>query len=166
MSDNSGLSAGYTKADIITSAFNEIGYADYLFDITPDQLFRVARQLEGMMGNWSAIDINVGWPFQIAPFEVDINQQSNLSAPAIQAVYLNLAVAIAPSFGKTLTQQAIVNAKRAYDALLVNLAFVPSKQFPNTLLAGAGNRNLGGAGLPSAFNNQNSTTKSTEIFGD
>ena len=150
--------------DLITSAFNEIGYADYLFDITPDQLFRVARQLDAMMGSWAASGIDVGYCYQQSPFQIDVNQLSNLPAAAVRAVYLALSLEVAPSFGKTLTQQAIVNANRAYNAMLVALAVIPSKQFNNTMLAGAGNRNFSGAGVQGVFNNPNSGYDPSELF--
>jgi hypothetical protein len=159
MSDNSGLNSGWTKLNIITAAFNELGFANYLYDIDPAQLNRVLLQLDGLMGTWAAMGINIGYPLPTSPSGSDINQFSNLPAPAVEAVYMNLAKRIAPSFGKTLAPDAIVNARDSFTAMLLNLSVIPDKQYPGTLQAGAGNKPFN-----RVFNSGNDSTTPTEII--
>ena len=159
MSDNSGLNSGWTKLDIITAAFNEIGFANYLYDIDPAQLSRVLLQLDGLMGTWAAMGVNIGYPLPTGQIGSDINQLSNLPAAAVEAAYMNLAKRIAPSFGKTLTPDSISNARESFTAMLLNLSVIPDKQYPGTLLTGAGNKPLS-----RVFNSGNDSTTPTEIL--
>jgi hypothetical protein len=45
---------GYTKRQFVTSAFEEIGLADYVFDLQPEQLEGALRRLDSMMAEWNA----------------------------------------------------------------------------------------------------------------
>ena len=132
--------SGYSKLDIVNAAFNEIGFADYVFDLDPAQLNRVLIQLDAMMMSWKSQGINVGYYQTYTPGESDINADSGLPSTAIEACYLGLAKRIAPSFGKTITQETKSNFNDAWRAMLTNLATDIIYARPGTLIAGAGNR--------------------------
>jgi hypothetical protein len=157
--NNDGLSAGYTKSDLIQAAFNEIGFGSYWFDIESTQLNNVLNQLDALMGSWAALGIDVGYPLPYNQNQSDINQETNLPLTARRAVVLNLAIEIAPSFGKTPLPGTIVNANRAYQALLLNITVIPDKLFPNTMLSGAGNKFFN-----RVFNTPNDISTPTEII--
>ena len=44
----------WTKREFITQAFEEIGLAAYVFDLTPEQLNSALRRLDAMVGGWAA----------------------------------------------------------------------------------------------------------------
>ena len=130
----------WTKRDLVIQAFEEIGYASYIYDAMPEQLDSVLRTLDAMMGAWNAIGIRVGYPISSSPSDSDIDQITDVTDSAIEAIYTNLAIRIGPRFGKSIPQETRQIAKQGYDALLVKLSMPEPMQFPNTLPVGAGNK--------------------------
>jgi len=130
----------WTKRDLVIQAFEEIGYASYIYDAMPEQLDSVCRTLDAMMATWNSKGIKLGYPISPNPSSIDINQDSNLTDSAVEAAYTNLAIRIGPRFGKSIPQETIRIAKESYDALLVKLSMPSPMQFPNTTPAGAGNK--------------------------
>jgi hypothetical protein len=129
-----------SKRQFVEQAFVEIGLAGYIFDITPEELNTALRQLDSMMAAWNAKGIRLGWPIPADPLNADLDDETAVTDAANEAIYCGLAVRIAPSFGKTITQTTAFLAKQAYDQLLAIAAVPPEKQFPHTLPAGAGNK--------------------------
>lgn len=130
----------WTKRDFVIQAFEEIGYASYIYDAMPEQLDSVLRTLDAMMGSWNALGIRVGYPIPSSPSDSDINQITDVTDSAIEAIYTNLAIRIGPRFGKSISQETRQIAKAGYDALLTKLSMPTPMQFPNTVPAGAGNK--------------------------
>ena len=129
-----------TKRDYIEQAFTEIGLAGYIFDLTPEELNSALRQLDGMMAMWNGRGIRLGWPAPSSPQGSDLDDETNITDMANEAIYCNLAVRIAPSFGKAVMGMTPFLAKQGYD-LLLSLAAAPmERQFPSTMPAGAGNK--------------------------
>lgn len=131
---------GWTKRDFVVQAFEEIGYASYIYDAMPEQLESVLRALDAMMATWNAKGIRIGYPLPSSPNDSSLNEETNVPDAANEAVYLNLACRIGPRFGKTLQQESKQAAKDAYDALLIKLAMPIKMQYPQTLPSGAGNK--------------------------
>mgnify|MGYP003525752305 CR=1 FL=1 len=52
---------GWTKRQFVTQAFEEIGLAAYVFDLTPEQLQSALRRLDSMMASWNAKGIRLGY---------------------------------------------------------------------------------------------------------
>jgi hypothetical protein len=131
---------GWTKREFVVQAFEEIGYTSYIYDAMPEQLQSVLRRLDAMMATWNAKGIRIGYPLPSSPNNSDINEQTNVPDAANEAIYLNLAIRIAPMIGKTIQQETKQAAKAAYDALLIKTAHPLQMQYPGTLPAGAGNK--------------------------
>ena len=132
--------ASYTKLELINAAFDNMGLASYVFDISSDSQQAALRMLSSMMGTWAAQGINLGYPLYLDPTNDDINQDSNLPATAIEATYLNLAIRMSPSYGKTVSPEAKETARSAFNAMLTNIAPAIPVLADKTIL-GAGNRN-------------------------
>ena len=132
---------GWTKRDFVAKAFEELGLASYIYDIAPEQLESVLRRLDAMMATWNAKGIHVGYPIASSPDGSNLDDVTGVSDSCNEAIYLNLAIRIAPSFGKQIPQETKQAAKDSYDALMSKLAMPTEIQFPNTLPLGAGNRN-------------------------
>ena len=132
--------SGYSKLDLVNAAFNEIGFANYIYDIDPEQLNRVMMQMDAMLMNWKAQGINVGYYQTYTPGQSDINSDSGLPSTAIEACYLGLAKRIAPSFGKALSPDTIKNFGDAWRAMLANIARDIPYHAPGHIVSGAGNR--------------------------
>lgn len=131
---------GWTKRQYIEQAFVEIGMAGYVFDLTPEEMNTALRQLDSMVAAWNAKGIRLGWPMTSSPQNADLDELTEITDAANEAIYCGLAVRIAPTFGKTVGGQTQFFAKQAYDQLLSIAALPPEKQLPCTLPAGAGNK--------------------------
>lgn len=131
---------GWTKRQFITQAFEEVGLAAYVFDLTPDQLQSALRRLDSMMASWNAKGIRLGYPLPSNPDDSDLDQQTGVPDSANEAIYLNLGIRIAPGFGKTVSVDTKSNAKACYDTLLARAAFPMEQQLPGTMPLGAGNK--------------------------
>lgn len=131
---------GWTKRQFVTQAFEEIGLAAYVFDLTPEQLESALRRLDSMMAAWNAKGIRLGYPIPSSPQNSDLDDETNVPDSANEAIYLNLGVKLAPGFGKVAATETKASAKMAYDTLLSLAAMPPQQQFPGTMPAGAGNK--------------------------
>jgi hypothetical protein len=130
----------YTIRQFVQSAFEEIGYADYVFDLTPAQLQSAAVRLNSMLAGWNAKGVRLGATLWDNPADVDLDADSNIPDMANEAVIASLAVRIAPSYGKTVSPDTKAAAKDAYNTLLARAAMPPEMQLPGTMPAGAGNK--------------------------
>lgn len=132
---------GWTKRQFIEQAFDEIGLAPYTFDLTADQLQSALRKLDSMMAMWNAKGIRLGFPLPASPNNSDLDTDTLVPDSAIDAICLNLAMKIAPSFGKGISLETRSGAKAAYDAMLLRFSMPMEMQFVSTLPTGAGNKN-------------------------
>ena len=128
----------WTKRQIIEQAFEEIGLASYVFDLTADQLESALRRLDLMVASWQARNIQIGYPLPASPGNSNIDEEIQTSLNNNEALVLNLAVRIAPAYGKSLSPDTKATAKLVYDQLLIEAAMPYEQQFPRTLPIGAG----------------------------
>jgi hypothetical protein len=131
---------GYLKRQFVTAAFEEIGMADYVFDLQPEQLQGALRRLDAMMMEWNALGIRLGYPIAASPQNSDLDEEANTPDSAWEAVITNLAVRIAPGYGKTVSPDTKMIAKNAYNVLLQCATFPLEKQLPGTMPIGQGNK--------------------------
>lgn len=130
----------WTKRQFVNRAFEEIGYAEYAYDLQPEQLQAALRRLDAMMATWNSRTIRVGYPLPSSPEESDLDEETNVPDRAFEAIYLNLALRIAPSVGKTVSSDTKAFARQAYQELLKRAAAPEEMQLPGTLPAGQGNK--------------------------
>lgn len=129
---------GWTKRQLIIQAFESIGLASYVFDLSAEQLASALRQLNGMMAAWNAQGIRVGYAASSTPESDAQDDASGLPDSANEAVYQNLAIRLAATVGKTVSIELKVSAKKAYDTLLAKSAAPILQQMPSGMPAGAG----------------------------
>lgn len=130
----------WTKRQLAADALGEIGIADYEFDITPDEQAMVIRRLDTMMATWEARTVRVGYLFPATADGSDPDDDSGLPESACETVFLNLAIRIAPSFGKTVSAETKKSARDGWDLLLIAGAQPIPQQLPSTLPRGAGQK--------------------------
>lgn len=131
---------GWTKRQFVTQAFEEIGLAAYVFDLTPEQLESALRRLDTMLATWNAKGIRLGYPLPSSPHDSSLDEQTGVPDSANEAIYVNLAIRLAPSFGKTPSVDTKATAKATYDGLLSLAAMPMEMQMPSSLPVGAGNK--------------------------
>lgn len=130
----------WTKQQIIEQAFSEIGYGTYAYDLEPEQMAMALHRLDSMVAAWNVKGIAIGYPVHGTQATSDASEDSNLPVEAIEAVYTNLAVRLAPTVGKQLMPETRTNAAMLYRNLLQRTATPSQKQFPQTMPRGAGNK--------------------------
>lgn len=131
---------GYTKRQFVEGAFEEIGMANYVFDLQPEQLQSALRRLDAMMMEWNAQGIRLGYAIASSPQDSDLDTETNAPDSAWEAVITNLAVRIAPGYGKTVSPDTKMVAKNAFNTLLSRATFPLEKQLPETMPIGQGNK--------------------------
>lgn len=131
---------GYSKRQFVEAAFEEIGLASYSFDLQPQQLESALRRLDAMLADWNGKGIRLGYPLPASPQLSDLDEQTSVPDAANQAVITNLAVRLAPGYGKQVMPGTLAVAKSSYDTILSRATFPMEQQFPDTLPSGAGNK--------------------------
>jgi hypothetical protein len=131
----------YTKRQYVIAAFEEIGLASYVFDLTTTNCCRLVRRLDAMMAQWNAKGIRLGYPLPSNPDSTSLDADTEVPDAANEAIILNLGIRIAPGYGKSVSPDTKISAKAAYTTLLGWTAQpTPEKQFPRTLPTGAGQK--------------------------
>jgi hypothetical protein len=131
---------GWTKREYIDAAFTEIGLANYTFDMAPEQYTAALRRLDTMMAEWNARGIRIGYPLPLSPSQSDLDEQTGVPDGANEAIVTNLAIRIAPSYGKNVMPQTMTSARSAWNAIYARTAKSPQMQYSSALPAGAGNK--------------------------
>lgn len=131
---------GYSKRQFVAAAFEEIGLASYVFDLSPEQLQAALRRLDAMIADWNGKGIRLGYPLPGSPQDSDLDEPTLVPDSANQAILTNLAIRIAPSYGKVVMPETKAVAKDSYNTLLQRATMPPEKQLPATMPAGAGNK--------------------------
>ena len=131
---------GYSKRQFVAAAFEEIGLASYAFDLQPQQFESALRRMDAMMASWNALGIRLGYPLPSSPQFSDLDAQSEVPDSANEAIITNLAVKLAPSYGKQVMPDTKATAKETYNTLLSRAAVPMEQQLPSTMPSGAGNK--------------------------
>ena len=131
---------GWTKRQFVLQAFEEIGLAAYVYDLTPEQLNSALFKLDAMMGTWNGKGIRIGYPLPGSPNNSTLDTQTNVPDSANEAIYANLATRIAAGYGKTVSPETKATARAGYEVLLSRAALPREMQMPGTMPAGAGNK--------------------------
>ena len=110
----------WSKRDIISEAFAELGKGSYSFDVQPEEYQMALRRLDTMMATWGgAANIRIGY----AGGEGfgDLGVDATIPDWAVSAMYLNLAISLAPAYGKTVSPDTKTNAKLALQGVMNNV---------------------------------------------
>jgi hypothetical protein len=131
---------GYSKRQFVTAAFEELGLASYVFDLSSEQLESALRRLDVMMATWNGQGIRLSYPLPGSPENSDIDAESSVPDSANEAIITNLALRLASGIGKTVQPETKVAAKQAYNVLLSRAAHPLEMALPNTMPSGAGTK--------------------------
>lgn len=137
----------YSKRQIVEAAMAEIGLASYSFDLMPEQVEAALRRLDSMMAEWNARGLRLGYSVPDSPDLSDIDADSGLPDSAWEAAITNLAIRIAPSYGKSVNPATMTTARHAFNTLMARAAFPAEMKLP-AMPAGAGNKSIEDPFLP------------------
>ena len=114
----------YTKREVIQQAYAELGIASYEFDISPEEMQAGLRLLGLQMAEWNIHGIRIS--YQAGD---DIADQAGVPDWAVNALYLALAIRLAPSFGKTPSAETKAAKAAAYRTLMAKMV-IPQAVVP------------------------------------
>jgi hypothetical protein len=131
---------GYSKRQFIKAALAEIGLAEYAFDISPQQEEAALQRLDSMMAEWNAMGIRIGYPLPSSPDYSNVEAETGVPDSAYEAISTNLALKLAPQYGRQVMAATARSAAQSLNTLHVRFMKLPKMRYaPNTPL-GAGNR--------------------------
>ena len=137
--------AQWSKRDVITQAFSEIGKGASDFDLQPEDLQTGLRKLDAMMATWGrALGVRIG--FSGGDGKGDLGEDTEVPDWSYEALYLNLALRLCPDYGKTPSPITVTNAKTALDAVRGRTVQPATRRIGG--YAGAGNSTWGARSLP------------------
>jgi hypothetical protein len=129
----------YSKRQFVEQAFSAVGLAAYIVNLSPEQLDNAVQKLDGMMAMWNGKGIRLGWPLVSDPTFSNLDDVTGVPDAACEAIYMNLAIRVAPGFGKTVAPDVKVMASEGYNMLLAK-ATMPHEVQTTRLPIGAGNK--------------------------
>lgn len=129
----------YTKRQLVIGAMAEIGLSNYAFDLSTDQIEQALKRLDAMVAAWGTRGIRLGFPLPGSPEASDAYAETALPDWAWDAVVTNLAVRLAPSYGKSVSPDTKGVARETYNSLLARFA-MPAEIQLSALPAGAGHK--------------------------
>jgi hypothetical protein len=129
-----------TKRFILDQAFDEIGLAGYVFNLSGSDLMSAIYKLDAMVASWESLSTSIGWVFSANPLDSDPDQQITVPDAALQPLIANLAVRLAPAFGKQVSIETKSAAIMGLNALRTRFVSIPDKVYPDNLPIGTGNR--------------------------
>lgn len=127
-----------TKRQLIERALNELVLGDYIFDFQPEQLEANLYQLEDLMAELAGtLGVGLGYNLKERP---NLDDESGIPNWANKAIYLNLAIAIGRSLGKSIDQTLMGEAQKSMGRVMSLLSTPPKKKYESTLPVGSGNK--------------------------
>jgi len=127
-----------TKRQLIEAAHAELGLQDYVFDLPAEQLQLALRRLDAMMADWNGMGLRLGYVIPGSVEGGDLDTEAGVPDRAWEAIVTNLAIRLAPSFGKTVSPETKGAAERGLSMLLGKVP--PPEMSLGRIPAGAGNR--------------------------
>lgn len=128
----------WTKRQLIDAAFEEAGLAAFVFDLSPDQIQSAGNRLDAMMAGLNQQGVQIGYNMASDPGNFDPDQPSGLPDGAYELVMTGLAIRIAPSYGKQVSNDTRALYSRALDAIKVQSAYPQNIAIPAGYPIGAG----------------------------
>lgn len=130
----------YTKRQFVTAAFEEIGLASYVYDLTVDELTSACKRLDAMMADWNAKGIRLSYPIPSSPEGTNLDTETTVPDSANEAIITNLGIRLAPGYGKQVMPDTKSTARTSYQTLLSRAGMPVEQQLPGTLPSGQGNK--------------------------
>ena len=132
----------WTKRALVEMAYEEIGVSQALgYDVTAEQLALGLSRLDAVMETLNQNGYRLSYASPVEHRGGDLDDDSGIPPYAYEAVYLSLAIRIAPTIGKQISMETRKALATAMNALAMDDACPPRvKRNKDASPAGAGNR--------------------------
>ena len=134
------------KREVIGAAFRLIGLANWQFDLQPDEITDALFELDTMMADWGTQGVRCGYSLNLGKSDPD--DDSGLPDTIVGSVAANLALRLAPTFGKDVPPQLANRADDGWNSALVQFGQIAQAMRLPTLPAGAGDKYWRGTNWP------------------
>ena len=135
---------GWTKRQLVEMAYEELGVSAAMdYGLTPEQVATGVNRLDAMMATLYQNGYRLGYALPSGYGASDPDQDSGIPNGANEAVYVSLAVRLAPTIGKMLSPQTIAAHRQAKNALALYSDLPTVKRDPDASPAGQGNGRTG-----------------------
>lgn len=125
-----------TKIDFINSAYSRLRISGITVQPTPENVSLALSRLENMAAEWNSRNIVSGYAFEENP---DTSTPHNVPREWWNAFESNLAVVLAPDFGKEASAGLQMEARGSYSTIVAQTAPIPQVQYPTRQPTGSGN---------------------------
>ena len=123
-----------TMREVVQDAMEEIGVKTAEIELTGDELQSGIRRCNDMLLEWDDSGVIVGYNEVLNGDDV-----LNIDRSAVGAVKYNLAVRLAPSYQKVISQALAAISQSTKDAVMASNCHIGDVAFPDTLPMGSGN---------------------------
>jgi hypothetical protein len=112
-----------TRSVILSRAFGRIGITDYAYGVTADEQADARTSLNAMMAEWFGSGVDLAY----TPSADADNDAVAMTTPewADAAIWNNLALRLAPDYGKEPSRDLRRDAKRGYDLCVAKTLVMP-----------------------------------------
>ena len=129
------IPGGRPKRDIIELAHEFCGLAGFEFEHSPEEIGSALRKLDLMMTEWPWDQLGYNAPVDGKSVPEDA---SGLADKDVPAVYMHLAMLIAPALGKALSSESKTAMREAFDRLSARYSSVPRGRYAPRTPRGSG----------------------------
>jgi hypothetical protein len=129
-----------TKGALGARALHHLGIANYVFDVESEETISTLKTLDSMIAEWQAKLNDMGY---IQPATNGTSQPSDpagIDEAMVEAVAANLALRVAPSYGKTTSGELRAMARDGRSFVFSSYSRARAVEIPSYLPLGAGNR--------------------------
>ena len=123
-----------TALQIVNAAAEKIGVKTAEIALEASDYQVIVDEMNDMLSEWA--DSNITPAFTDVSLSTDT---VNIERDAVGAVKNNLAVRIAPIFGRQITPSLAAIALQTYNRLLASTVYIGDVAYPDTLPTGSGN---------------------------
>lgn len=132
---------GWTKRQFIDRALSEIGLGKRSYTPTNEDYTDALAIADSMVESWHGrVGLGIGWPVTDNPDDSNIDSETEVPLIYNEAVALQLAIRLAPGYGKQVMPDTKVNASQSFKTMIAKLSPPKPKQQPQGVPLGGGNR--------------------------
>lgn len=128
-----------TKNDLVRQALKKLAVTGFDYEVDPSESESALVELESMMAEWDGQGIRVGYNLANSPEEANGADDSGVLDFSRNAIIYNLALRVAPEYGKEPSPAVVSGAGQSISRLLTAIAYIPTVKYPRRMPRGSGN---------------------------
>ena len=125
-----------SKIELIDRAYSKLRISGITVNPSPGDVEIALDEMECMLAEWDLVNVCLGYQFEDEP---EPNAESGLVRGYENAVQVNLAVRIAPEFGKQVPGELMMQASQSYSKVSSAVAVVKQTPYPQRQPVGEAN---------------------------